>query len=245
MLLLPDVTVVTRRSRQLAVGSLQTAVGGAGELPTGTFASVSAPAPPGGLQARILELLASVESGDVTAIAAFEQLGSLPYDDLGFARVDTDREVRQGAPEAIAGRGQDARRDRGDRARAARRRRGQRAGDARRRRGAGGAARAVAPDAEEDERARLAWVARDVPEATRPGDDRVRRDVGRAGRARGARARRAARHRGGRARGRRRGRAAPARARARGPAARGLRGRRRRARTRRSPRSSAGSSPRR
>ena len=57
------------------------------------------------LQARILDLLAAVEGGEVSASAAFERLGSLPYDDLGFARVDTHRELRQGAPEAVLAEG--------------------------------------------------------------------------------------------------------------------------------------------
>jgi NCAIR mutase (PurE)-related protein len=116
----------------------------------------------GGLQARILDLLTAVESGEVSAVAAFEQLGSLPYDDLGFARVDTHRELRQGAPEAVLAEGKEpaeieaivrslleggagsvlvTRADAGARA----------------------AVRRVAPDAQEHERARLAWVARSRP----------------------------------------------------------------------------------
>jgi pyridinium-3,5-biscarboxylic acid mononucleotide synthase len=123
---------------------------------------VSAPAPPGGLQARILDLLTAVENGDVRATAAFEQLGSLPYDDLGFARVDTHRELRQGAPEAVLAEGKEPREieaivrslvDGGagsvlvtradDEARAAVLR--------------------VAADAQEHQRARVAWVARSLP----------------------------------------------------------------------------------
>jgi NCAIR mutase (PurE)-related protein len=87
-----------------------------------------------------------------------------PFVDLGFARVDTDREARQGAPEAIFAEGKTpeeisaiaaALLDGGassvllTRANAAAR----------------AALRDVAPDALQDERARLAWVARDVPEA--------------------------------------------------------------------------------
>ena len=87
-----------------------------------------------------------------------------PFVDLGFARVDTDREARQGAPEAIFGEGKTPAEIAGiaqalleggassvlvTRADA----------DAR------AALRSVADDAQEDERARLAWVARDVPEA--------------------------------------------------------------------------------
>jgi pyridinium-3,5-biscarboxylic acid mononucleotide synthase len=87
-----------------------------------------------------------------------------PFVDLGFARVDTDREARQGAPEAIFAEGKTpeeisaiaaALLDGGassvllTRANAAAR----------------AALRDVAPDALQDERARLAWVARDVPKA--------------------------------------------------------------------------------
>jgi NCAIR mutase (PurE)-related protein len=84
------------------------------------------------------------------------------FRDLGFARVDTDREARQGAPEGIVAEGKSpeeiaaiasALLDAGagsvmvTRADA----------DAR------AALLGVAPDAEIDERARLAWVARSVP----------------------------------------------------------------------------------
>jgi hypothetical protein len=82
--------------------------------------------------------------------------------DLGFARVDTDRDRRQGAPEAIVAEGKTA-----DEVREIARALLEggassvlvtRAGaDAR------AALRSVAEDAVEDERARLAWVARDVP----------------------------------------------------------------------------------
>ena len=96
--------------------------------------------------------------------ALLQQLRGPGFTDLGFARVDTDREARQGAPEAIMAEGKTPEEieaiarvllDEGagsvlvTRADA----------DAR------AALRRVAPDAEEDERARLAWVARSVPEA--------------------------------------------------------------------------------
>jgi pyridinium-3,5-biscarboxylic acid mononucleotide synthase len=116
----------------------------------------------GGLQARILELLSAVESGELSATSAFEQLGSLPYDDLGFARVDTHRELRQGAPEAVLAAGKQpdeiesivrslldggagsvlvTRADADARA----------------------AVKRAASDAHEHERARLAWVERSLP----------------------------------------------------------------------------------
>jgi NCAIR mutase (PurE)-related protein len=87
-----------------------------------------------------------------------------PYVDLGFARVDTDREARQGAPEAIFAEGKTPAEISG----IARALLESGAGSVlvtRADADARAALRAVAPDAEEDERARLAWVARDVPSA--------------------------------------------------------------------------------
>jgi pyridinium-3,5-biscarboxylic acid mononucleotide synthase len=86
------------------------------------------------------------------------------FTDLGFARVDTDRELRQGAPEAVLAEGKTpAEVEAIVRAMLAA---GQSSvlvtradADAR------AAVRRAAPDAEEDERGRLAWVARSVPEA--------------------------------------------------------------------------------
>ena len=104
------------------------------------------------------------QRGELAPADALARLGELPFRDLGFARVDTHRELRQGAPEAILAEGKApeeveaiarALLDSGagsvlvTRADAAAR----------------DALRRVAPDAEEDERARLAWVARDVPAA--------------------------------------------------------------------------------
>ncbi len=83
--------------------------------------------------------------------------------DLGFARVDTDRDRRQGAPEAVVAEGKTADEVR-EIARALL------AGGAssvlvtRADADARAALRSLAPDAEEDARARLAWIARDVPE---------------------------------------------------------------------------------
>jgi hypothetical protein len=52
-------------------------------------------------------LLESVERGRVDPGEALERLARLPYDDLGFARVDVHRELRQGAPEAILAEGKE------------------------------------------------------------------------------------------------------------------------------------------
>lgn len=109
-------------------------------------------------------MLRGVAQGDLPPQVVAERLASLPYVDLGFAKADTHRELRQGAPEAVLAEGKtpeevtaivtalvDA--------------------------GAGSvlvtraddhvrtAVRDAIPDAEEHERARAVWVARRVPEA--------------------------------------------------------------------------------
>ena len=50
---------------------------------------------------KIKELLEKVQSGKVDINQAIEKLRSLPYDDLGFAKIDTHRAVRRGFPEVI------------------------------------------------------------------------------------------------------------------------------------------------
>ena len=54
---------------------------------------------------QLEELLAAVADHEVEPQDAAERLASLPFRDLGFARVDTHRELRQGAPEVILGSG--------------------------------------------------------------------------------------------------------------------------------------------
>ena len=116
------------------------------------------------LRSELAALLEDVRRGDVAPEEALDRFAELPYRDLGFARVDTHRELRQGAPEAVLAEGKTS---------------AQVAGiveallDA----GAGSvlvtradhearaAVRAVAEDAEEDALARAVWVARGVPEA--------------------------------------------------------------------------------
>ncbi|MGH3132357.1 MAG: nickel pincer cofactor biosynthesis protein LarB [Gaiellaceae bacterium] len=116
-----------------------------------------------GLRDDLGKLLDAVRSGDVSSEEALETLSSLPYRDLGFARVDLHRELRQGAPEAVLAEGKTPE---------------QVAGivSAMLEGGAGSvlvtradgetraAVRAVAQDAEEDAVARAVWVARGVPE---------------------------------------------------------------------------------
>lgn len=49
----------------------------------------------------ILEILAAVERGTLSAEAAADQLKSLPFEDLGHTRVDHHRSLRTGLPEVI------------------------------------------------------------------------------------------------------------------------------------------------
>ncbi len=50
---------------------------------------------------QILELLEKVRRGSVTPEQGLERLKNLPFEDLGFARVDHHRTLRQGFPEVI------------------------------------------------------------------------------------------------------------------------------------------------
>jgi NCAIR mutase (PurE)-related protein len=51
------------------------------------------------------ELLENVRQGALTPEAAETRLKSLPYEDLGFAKVDHHRQLRRGFPEAVFGAG--------------------------------------------------------------------------------------------------------------------------------------------
>ena len=50
---------------------------------------------------RIEEILASIKDGSLDIDRGVELLRRLPYDDLGFAKIDNHRELRRGEPEAI------------------------------------------------------------------------------------------------------------------------------------------------
>ena len=54
---------------------------------------------------RLRELLARVSAGELSADDALQQLKRLPFDDLGFAKVDHHRSLRTGIPEVIFGEG--------------------------------------------------------------------------------------------------------------------------------------------
>ena len=56
---------------------------------------------PTAYEARLADLLARVSSGEVTPGDAARELRDLPFSDLGFAKVDHHRELRQGACEIV------------------------------------------------------------------------------------------------------------------------------------------------
>lgn len=56
-------------------------------------------------QTDLRALLTAVRDGELELDAALTELAALPFRNLGFARVDTHRELRQGAPEAILSEG--------------------------------------------------------------------------------------------------------------------------------------------
>ena len=117
-----------------------------------------------GLRDDLRELLEAVRTGTTSPDDALGVLSELPYRDLGFARVDVHRELRQGAPEAVLAEGKTPEQvaliftalleggagsilaTRADAA-------------------ARAAVRAAVPEVEEDAVARCIWVARAVPES--------------------------------------------------------------------------------
>lgn len=58
-----------------------------------------------GLRDDLEALLEAVRSGDLDPEQALDRLTALPFRDLGFARADVHRELRQGAPEAVLAEG--------------------------------------------------------------------------------------------------------------------------------------------
>jgi len=117
-----------------------------------------------GMQDELAALLEDVREHRVDPDDALRRLASLPFRELGFAKLDSHRELRQGAPEAIFGEGKTP---------------DQVAQIVSAMLGAGSgsvlvthadpemraAVRRVAADAEEHELARLVWVARGLPES--------------------------------------------------------------------------------
>ncbi len=50
---------------------------------------------------RIRRLLENVRGGQVDVDQAMESLRSLPYEDVGFAKIDSHRQIRTGFPEVV------------------------------------------------------------------------------------------------------------------------------------------------
>jgi hypothetical protein len=57
---------------------------------------------------RLKQLLERVAQGQTSPEEAVERLKALPYEDLGFARVDHHRHLRKGFPEVVFGQGKNA-----------------------------------------------------------------------------------------------------------------------------------------
>ena len=57
------------------------------------------------MKTRIKDILESLERGDITSEEALLKLKAAPFDDLGYAKVDHHRSIRQGVSEVIYGAG--------------------------------------------------------------------------------------------------------------------------------------------
>jgi hypothetical protein len=57
---------------------------------------------------RLRRLLEQVAKGELSADAALEECRSLPFEDLGFAKIDHHRPLRSGLPEIVFGEGKSA-----------------------------------------------------------------------------------------------------------------------------------------
>ncbi len=56
-------------------------------------------------QSELLKILESVKAGELAPDKAIERLKHLPFEDLGFAKVDHHRALRQGFAEVVLGKG--------------------------------------------------------------------------------------------------------------------------------------------
>src|SRR5712691_7468770 len=56
-------------------------------------------------QSDLLKILELVEAGELAPAKAIERLKHLPFEDLGFAKVDHHRALRQGFAEVVLGKG--------------------------------------------------------------------------------------------------------------------------------------------
>jgi NCAIR mutase (PurE)-related protein len=57
---------------------------------------------------RIRQILDGVAAGSMTPAAAFKRIRELPFEDLGFAKLDNHRSIRRGIPEVVFGEGKSA-----------------------------------------------------------------------------------------------------------------------------------------
>ena len=60
------------------------------------------------MQEQIRTLLESVRSGALEVDAAVERMRHLPFEDLGFAKIDHHRALRHGMPEVVFAQRKDA-----------------------------------------------------------------------------------------------------------------------------------------
>ena len=60
------------------------------------------------MESKLRKILASVKSGSLSVEQGISKLKNLPFEDVGFARIDHHRTLRQGFPEVIFGRGKTA-----------------------------------------------------------------------------------------------------------------------------------------
>ncbi len=58
---------------------------------------------------RLVQLLEKVQSGKLAVATAVARLRHLPFEDLGFAKIDHHRAIRQGFPEVVMGQGKQPR----------------------------------------------------------------------------------------------------------------------------------------
>ncbi len=57
---------------------------------------------------RLREVLEQVSSGEISTVDAFDRLKTLPFEDLGFAKIDHHRSLRNGIPEVVLAEGKTA-----------------------------------------------------------------------------------------------------------------------------------------
>jgi NCAIR mutase (PurE)-related protein len=57
---------------------------------------------------QIRQILDGVAAGRMTPAAAFKRIRELPFEDLGFAKLDNHRSIRRGIPEVVFGEGKSA-----------------------------------------------------------------------------------------------------------------------------------------